>query len=223
MNRPRVGKLCLLAGLTALGLSLAMAVVGVHELPVKADWPKPQPITCVNNLKQIGLAFITWALDHQDRFPFNQNTNGGGTLELTARGSDGFDSSAALHFQVMSNELSTPRILLCPRDRTTKPARDFSNLRAENVTYRMRSGTNVTASHPGEALVTCPIDGNILHCDGSVTEATTQPEMGRPAIINLFLFNTHFRSRAIEAVAAALLGCGLLFCGSCLRSQNKPT
>jgi hypothetical protein len=175
----------------------------------------------VKNLKQIGLAFKTWALDHQDRFPFSQSTNDGGTMELCARGGDGFDSNAALHFQVMSNELSTPLILRCPKDRTTKPARNFSSLRAENVTYRMRSGTNVTEAHPEEALVKCPIHGNILHCDGKVTEVTAEPEGGGPSVIDLLEFNTQFWFRTIEALAAGLVGCVLLFCGRQLRAGGR--
>ena len=35
---------------------------------------------CANNLKEIGIAFKTWALDHNDQFPFNVSTNSGGTL-----------------------------------------------------------------------------------------------------------------------------------------------
>jgi hypothetical protein len=222
MNRIRLQKLCVLTGVVALVIALVIAAATVHQLPAKADWPKPQPITCVNNLKQIGLAFKTWALDHQDHFPFNLSTNDGGTMEYCARNSDGFDSNVALHFQVMSNELSTPLILLCPRDHTTKPARDFSVLRAENVTYWMRSGTNVTDADPQGQLVKCPIDGNILHCDGTVTEAAAEPATARPAILDLLEFNTKFRRGAIEAASAGILGCALLFCGNRLRSEKSP-
>src|SRR6266508_2242932 len=64
----------------------------------------PPKISCVNNLKQIGLAFRQWALDNNDRFPFNVPANEGGTMEFCIVDDDGFDRSAALHFQVMSNE-----------------------------------------------------------------------------------------------------------------------
>ena len=37
-------------------------------------------------------------------------------MELSARGVDGFDINAARIFQVMSNELSTPKIVWCPSD-----------------------------------------------------------------------------------------------------------
>lgn len=134
------------------------------------DKPRKQEINCVNNLKHIGLAFRVWALDHNGRFPFNLSTNEGGTLELCTLDNEGFDASALWHFQVLSNELNTPRILLCPKDNARKPAKDFSSLLPTNATYRVRSGTNVSDTHPKEILLVCPIDGNTVYCDGSVKE-----------------------------------------------------
>jgi hypothetical protein len=126
---------------------------------------------CMNNLMQIGLAFRTFAIDNDSRFPFNLSTNFGGTLELCTRASDGFDSNAVIHFQVASNELSTPRILVCPKDRFKKPATGFSLLTADNVTYRLRTGTNITERGPKQVLAVCPIDGNKLYSDGSVMDS----------------------------------------------------
>jgi hypothetical protein len=197
--------------------SLALTVWAIHELPAGPDWPRPQPITCANNLKQIGLAFKTWAIDHDGQLPFQRSTNDGGTMELCARGSDGFDTNAPLHFQVMSNELSTPLILLCPKDRSRKPAPDFQHLQAANVTYEMRSGTNLTEEHPQEVLVRCPIHGNILHWDGSVSEITADRGWRRPAVIDLLAFNPKFRLRVWSVITSGLAGCGLLWVGSRLR------
>lgn len=92
-------------------------------------------------------------------------------MEFCAVGGDGFDRNAARHFQVMSNELSTPKLLICPQDKARKPAADFVNLQAGNVTYQLRSGTNISEANPREVLVVCPVDGNILYCDGTVVEA----------------------------------------------------
>ncbi len=129
---------------------------------------KAQSINCSNNLKQIGLAFRTWAIDNNDQFPFNVSTNNGGTLELCLPGSDGFDRNAAFHFRVMSNELSTPRILVCPADTKKPAALDFQSLQAANVSYQLRSGTNVNDTNPEQVLAVCPIHNNVLRCDGSV-------------------------------------------------------
>jgi prepilin-type processing-associated H-X9-DG protein len=133
---------------------------------------RAQRISCVNNMKQIGLAFRVWAIDHEDSFPFNVSTNKGGSLELCSPGSDGFDRNAAFHFRVMSNELSTPKILLCPADTKAQSALIFENLQAANVSYQLYSGTNVSETNPSQVLAICPIHNNVLMCDGSVQSAS---------------------------------------------------
>jgi len=79
--------------------------------------PVPQKITCVNNLKQIGLAFRIWEGDHGDQYPFNVSTNAGGALELCSPDKDGFDRNAWLYLKTMTNddELTVPLLLICPR------------------------------------------------------------------------------------------------------------
>jgi prepilin-type processing-associated H-X9-DG protein len=69
-----------------------------------------QRINCVNNLKQIGVGFRTWALDNSDKYPAHVSVTNGGTMELVDGG------TVWPHFSVMSNELSTPKILVCPED-----------------------------------------------------------------------------------------------------------
>ncbi|EEF60454.1 hypothetical protein [Pedosphaera parvula] len=132
--------------------------------------PVPQTVTCVRNLLQIGLSFRMWAGDNQDEYPFNISTKEGGTKELCRLGKDGFDLNAGFHFQVASNELNNPLVLVCPQDTSRKPARDWVSLKTENVTYRLRSGTNINEASPKTILAVCPIDGNTLWSDGSVTE-----------------------------------------------------
>src|SRR6266478_9269321 len=69
-----------------------------------------QKINCTNNLKQIGICFSTWALDHNDQNPMQVSLTNGGAMEMVATG------TAFAAFLVMSNELSTPKILLCPEE-----------------------------------------------------------------------------------------------------------
>ncbi|MCX6924359.1 MAG: hypothetical protein NT154_14265, partial [Verrucomicrobia bacterium] len=90
------------------------------------------------------------------------------TRELCARGIVGFDQNAALHFQVLSNELSDPKILVCPADTGKPPAADFSRLQALNVTYQVRSGTNISDRSPNEVLAVCPLHNHVIRCDGTV-------------------------------------------------------
>ncbi len=146
-------------------LYLAGSLVDHARAPVAS---RAQSVTCENNLKQIGLAFKVWALDHDGEFPFNVSTKSGGSQERCDRGSDGLDRNAALHFTVLSNELSDPKILACPADATKQPASDFSTLEALNVSYQLRSGTNISDATPGDILAICPIHNHILRCSGMV-------------------------------------------------------
>jgi prepilin-type processing-associated H-X9-DG protein len=86
-------------------------------------------INCVNNLKQLGLAYKIWELDNGDRLPFHVSVTNGGAMEPAMAG------NPALVFEVMSNELSTPKILLCPRDGIRRAATNFLTLRSTNLSY----------------------------------------------------------------------------------------
>jgi len=166
-----------LAGLITgyLGAALSISLLFVVFPALNASGQKARSMYCMSNLKQIGIGFRIWAGDNQDRFPFNVSTNDGGTLELCARGSDGFERDATVHFLVMSNELTHPRILVCLADPPKKPALNFANLQATNVSYQVRSGRDVDLSHPAEVLARCPIHGHELRCDGSVQPRRRQP------------------------------------------------
>jgi prepilin-type processing-associated H-X9-DG protein len=131
-----------------------------------SNWPQ---LACRYNLQRVGLAMRTWELDYDGRFPFHTPTNWGGTMELRAIGSDGFDTNGFLHFMALSNYMSAVAWLVCPGDVVREAATSFASLRPENVTYRLRTGDTVTDRNPGEVLAVCPIDGNTLFCDGSVT------------------------------------------------------
>jgi competence protein ComGC len=85
---------------------------------------------CSNNLKQVGLAFQTWGIDNNDRFPMQESVTDGGSRELVASG------QVFPHFQVMSNELSTPKILVCPNDQARTYATNFTiGLSDKNISY----------------------------------------------------------------------------------------
>ena len=57
------------------------------------------------------------------------SVTGGGTMELVAGG------AVYPHFQVLSNELSTPRVLLCPNDDKQAWATNFLDLADTNLSY----------------------------------------------------------------------------------------
>ena len=154
-----------------------LAGFGQSSWPIRESVvPDEASAACITQLKQIGLAFRMWALDNNDRFPFNTSTNAGGTMELCARDNDGYDASAAIHFQVISNELNSTKLLVCPGDASKQPATGFGKLQAGNVTYLMRSGTNIDETNPEEILVRCPIHRHVGLCDGSVKKASGKQE-----------------------------------------------
>jgi len=164
----------------------------------------PSYAACQSNLKQIGIAFRTWEGDYGDKYPMSISTNKGGSMEF------GADSGMFMHFQVMSNELVDPRVLICPAD-NRKPAANFAHLNNNHVSYFVGLDTDETRPamllSGDRKLVTNGVDvvaglvvirtndiagwspriheslGNICFADASVQRTTT-------ANLQTFLSNT---------------------------------
>lgn len=149
-----------------LGTLVVLATTGCKKSGEYVDQPVAMEITCIHNLKQIGLEFRIWEGDHKDQPPFLVSTNDGGVMELvTAK--DGFRQNPNLIFQVMSNELQTPLLLVCPQDKSKTIAKDWESLSTAHVSYVF------PASSSSNVLMVCPVDGNILFEDGTVLEKST--------------------------------------------------
>lgn len=131
------------AAFTLAGLLVIIAILAILAamlLPaLAAAKRKAQRINCVNNLKQDGLAFRLWEGDNGDKYPMAVSTNKGGTREFVDGG------NTFRHFQVMSNELSTPKILVCPADDRTAAA-SFAKLKNINVSYFV--GLDASEAYP---------------------------------------------------------------------------
>jgi len=152
------------------GVNFAGGDGALKAAPQNQGTPEER-IDCEKHLAQVGLNFRMYAMDHRGQFPFNVPEKDGGTLQYCLRDEDGFDANSYHHFQPLLQASFTPRLLVCPADRSKK-AMDFywRKLEATNVTYQVRSLPNLSENTPDEVLARCPIHGFAVHCDGSVSE-----------------------------------------------------
>jgi type II secretory pathway pseudopilin PulG len=135
-------------GLSLIELAVVLATVAVviaFVLPIifRPRATNGRRISCVNNLKQVGLSYRLWLGDHNDEFPFISTNN---------EGSRRFANSPEVfrHFLVMSNEINTPKILVCPSDFKRTRATDFSDLSNTNLSYFV--GLDADESKPERLL-----------------------------------------------------------------------
>jgi prepilin-type N-terminal cleavage/methylation domain-containing protein len=100
-----------------------IAILAAMLLPaLAAAKRRAQRINCVSNIRQVNLAFRVWEGDNGDKYPMAVSTTSGGAKEDICSG--GFNTTAASYpadgitnvFCVMSNELTTPKLLSCPSD-----------------------------------------------------------------------------------------------------------
>lgn len=101
-----------------------VAILAATLLPALASTQtSAQKLTCLNNLKQIGLAFRTWEGSHGNKYPMAVSSASGGVNEFMSHSSGNSTPTAptkvecpGMAYLVMSNLLSSPKVVFCPAD-----------------------------------------------------------------------------------------------------------
>ena len=137
-------------GFTLIELLVVIAIIGILAgmlLPAltKAK-AKSSRIKCVANLKQVSLAFRTFAGDNDDRFPYQVVTYTIPPTVIPAANlpntPTGANQRVWAHMLATANELGSAKILLCPGDRWKR-----ANIRGDFTTT---AGTGYQSPAPGD-------------------------------------------------------------------------
>jgi prepilin-type N-terminal cleavage/methylation domain-containing protein len=159
-----------------------IAILAAMLLPAIARAKgKAQRTADVSNIKQVAMGITMWAHDHEGKYPW---------LVKPPEGAYGL-TAAWEHFQVISNEIVTPRVLHCPLDKQKQVADDFSGnpngfATLTNGALSYAVGTEASEGNPSMHIV---VDRNISGKDGmscslagiNGTSTTLKPYATTPA------------------------------------------
>jgi prepilin-type N-terminal cleavage/methylation domain-containing protein len=144
---------------TLIELLVVIAIIAILAallLPALARAKaQAKTVACLNNIRQVGIAWRMWAHDNEGKFPWQIDWIQGGSKD---------SPEWVDHFRAASNELSTPNILVCPADRDHVPGTVWYMMAGyENVSFFV--GLSARETDP-ESIISG--DFNILGGGGGV-------------------------------------------------------
>lgn len=206
--------------MTLLDLLVVLAVIGILAVMILPALMKAKAhdarIRCISNLKQIGLSYRIWEGDHNNFYPQAISRTNGGTMEFIT------GANAFRHFQIISNVLVTPHVLICPAesDATRITATNFSNLSNRNLSYFVgivanESNANMILS--GDRNLT-----NGTQVRNAILDLTTNTPAGWTRKIHNKIGNTLLADGSVQMVNISGLRAQVAFTGFAANRIQMP-